>query len=120
MRVNSACARAPDVTHIQRTEKYAKEALGLIEQELGGDNIALTLGYVGMIHSNFPVNAVYQWSRGPEEVILNVKLAEKFKISDEELKNRLQRRPVALLRPTIGRIRRAALLIKCKLKFHVL
>ena len=82
--------RAPDGTHIQRTEKYAKEALGLIADELGRENIALTLGYVGMIHSNFPVNAVYQWSRGPEEVIMNVKLAEKFKISDEELKNRLR------------------------------
>jgi multidrug efflux pump subunit AcrB len=82
--------RAPDGTHIQRTEKYAIEALGLIEEELGRNNIALTLGYVGMIHSNFPVNAVYQWSRGPEEVILNVKLAEEFKVGDEELKNRLR------------------------------
>lgn len=82
--------RAPDGTHIQRTEKYAKEALDLIADELGRENIALTLGYVGMIHSNFPVNAVYQWSRGPEEVIMNVKLAEGFAISDEALKNRLR------------------------------
>ncbi|MDX1926446.1 MAG: efflux RND transporter permease subunit [Pirellulaceae bacterium] len=82
--------RAPDGTHIQRTEKYAKDALDLIADELGRENIALTLGYVGMIHSNFPVNAVYQWSRGPEEVIMNVKLAEGFAISDEALKNRLR------------------------------
>ncbi len=82
--------RAPDGTHIQRTEKYAQQALGLIEEELGRENIELTLGYVGMIHSNFPVNAVYQWSRGPEEVILNVKLASSFKIGDEELKRRLR------------------------------
>ena len=27
-----------------------------------------------MIHSNFPINAVYQWSRGPEEAILYVDL----------------------------------------------
>ena len=33
---------------------------------------------------------VYQWSRGPEEVIMNVKLAENFKVSDEELKKRLR------------------------------
>ena len=38
--------------------------------------ITLTLGYVGMIHINFPVNAVYQWSRGPEEAILYVDLRD--------------------------------------------
>ena len=46
----------------------------MIDQEVGAENVDLTLGYVGMIHSNFPVNAVYQWSRGPEEVILYVAL----------------------------------------------
>lgn len=62
--------RAPDGTHIERSEEYAKRALALVAQELGEENIDLTLGYVGMIHSNYPVNAVYQWSRGPEEAIL--------------------------------------------------
>ena len=51
-----------------------------------------TLGYVGMIHSNFPVNAVYQWSRGPEEVILYVGLNKRLGIRDEELKERLRKR----------------------------
>src|SRR5690606_37672731 len=45
-----------------------------------------------MIHSNFPVNAVYQWSRGPEEVILYVDLNDALAISDEELKSRLRQR----------------------------
>lgn len=45
-----------------------------------------------MIHSNFPVNAVYQWSRGPEEVLLYVDLNDDLKISDNELKERLRER----------------------------
>lgn len=84
--------RAPDGTHIERTEALAKQALALIDQELGAENVELTLGYVGMIHSNFPVNAVYQWSRGPEEVILYVDLNDDLAISDEELKSRLRQR----------------------------
>ena len=84
--------RAPDGTHISRTEQYAKQALQLIDEEVGAQNVDLTLGYVGMIHSNFPVNAVYQWSRGPEEVILYVGLNEQFGIRDEELKERLRKR----------------------------
>ena len=53
----------------------------LVEQEVGAENVDLTLGYVGMIHSNFPVNAVYQWSRGPEEAILYVDLNERLRHS---------------------------------------
>ena len=52
----------------------------------------LSLGYVGMIHSNFPINAVYQWSRGPEEAILYVALNERLGLSDEALKERLRGR----------------------------
>ena len=89
--------RAPDGTHIARTEQYAKQALQLIDEEVGARNVELTLGYVGMIHSNFPVNAVYQWSRGPEEVILYVALNKQLGIRDEELKERLRKRlPTAM------------------------
>jgi multidrug efflux pump subunit AcrB len=84
--------RAPDGTHIAHTEQLAKEALRQVEEELGPGSVELTLGYVGMIHSNFPVNAVYQWSRGPEEAILYVDLNDDLDISDDELKERLRKR----------------------------
>lgn len=84
--------RAPDGTHIEKSEALAKQALRFIGEELGSENIALTLGYVGMIHSNFPVNAVYQWSRGPEEAILYVDLSDKLRLSDEVLKGRVRER----------------------------
>lgn len=84
--------RAPDGTHIEKSEALAKQALRLIGDELGQDNIDLTLGYVGMIHSNFPVNAVYQWSRGPEEAILYIDLREGLQLPDEALKERVRNR----------------------------
>ncbi|XZE20720.1 efflux RND transporter permease subunit [Pirellulaceae bacterium SH449] len=84
--------RAPDGTHIEKSEALAKQALRIIGDELGQDNIELTLGYVGMIHSNFPVNAVYQWSRGPEEAILYVDLSEKLHLPDEQMKERVRER----------------------------
>jgi multidrug efflux pump subunit AcrB len=84
--------RAPDGTHIEKSESLAKQALQIISDELGAENIELTLGYVGMIHSNFPVNAVYQWSRGPEEAILYVDLSDRLHLPDEQLKERLRDR----------------------------
>ena len=84
--------RAPDGTHIEKSEALAKQALQIIGDELGPASIELTLGYVGMIHSNFPVNAVYQWSRGPEEAILNIGLSEGLQLSDEVMKERVRER----------------------------
>jgi multidrug efflux pump subunit AcrB len=84
--------RAPDGTHIGRSEEYAKSALQLIEDEVGAENVDLTLGYVGAIHSSYPINGVYQWSRGPEEAILYVDLDDESGIEVEELKETLRER----------------------------
>jgi multidrug efflux pump subunit AcrB len=82
--------RAADGTHIAKSEEIAKQALAIVAQEVGKGNIELSLGYVGMIHSNFPVNAVYQWSRGPEEAILYVDLKDEAGIDVEQLKETLR------------------------------
>jgi multidrug efflux pump subunit AcrB len=89
--------RAPDGTHIARAERYALDVIDLVKQEVGEENVALTLGYVGMIHSNFPVNAVYQWSRGPEEAILYIDLHKHGGISVEVLKERLRAKMAAAM-----------------------
>jgi multidrug efflux pump subunit AcrB len=84
--------RAPDGTHIEKSEALAKQTLKIISEVLGPENVELTLGYVGMIHSNFPVNAVYQWSRGPEEAILYVDLNKDIRLSDETIKEKVRER----------------------------
>ncbi|MHB8900172.1 MAG: efflux RND transporter permease subunit [Thermoguttaceae bacterium] len=84
--------RAPDGTHIGRSEEYAKAALRLIEDQVGAGNVDLTLGYVGAIHSSYPINGVYQWSRGPEEAILYVDLNDESRIELEQLKEDLRTR----------------------------
>jgi multidrug efflux pump subunit AcrB len=84
--------RAQDGTHIAKSEALAKQALAIVSDELSPENIKLTLGYVGMIPSTFPVNAVYQWSRGPEEAILYVDLNDKLNLSDEVMKERVRKR----------------------------
>jgi len=89
--------RAPDGTHIGKSEQYALAVLDLIDDDVGRDNVDMTLGYVGMIHSNFPVNAVYQWSRGPEEAILYVDLNDRAGIDVEALKERLRSQVAARL-----------------------
>jgi multidrug efflux pump subunit AcrB len=82
--------RAPDGTHIGRSEQIALKALDMIRQAVGAENVDLTLGYVGTIPSSYPINAVFQWTRGPEEAILWVGLKRQSGIDVEELKNELR------------------------------
>jgi multidrug efflux pump subunit AcrB len=84
--------RAPTGTRIERTEELAKAALGVIEKQVGRAELAISVGYVGNIPSSYPINAIYQWTGGPEEVVLRVALREGSKISVEELKARLRAR----------------------------
>ncbi|MEX0675590.1 MAG: efflux RND transporter permease subunit [Pirellulales bacterium] len=83
--------RAPDGTHFERTEKYALDVLKVIDEKVGRENIDITLGYVGMIPSTYPINAVYQWSRGPEEALLRIAFKEDAGIRVDELKEELRR-----------------------------
>lgn len=83
--------RAADGTHIERTEALALQTLDLVKERVGKDNVALTLGYVGTIPPSFPINAVYQWSRGPEEAILRIALKPHSGISTEAMKEDLRR-----------------------------
>lgn len=83
--------RAPDGTHIDRTEKTALEILDTVKQKVGEKNVAMTLGYIGTVPASFPINSVYHFSRGPEEGLLRIALKPKSGISTEAMKEELRR-----------------------------
>jgi multidrug efflux pump subunit AcrB len=83
--------RAPDGTHFDTTEQYALGILDAVGEHVGPQNIAITLGYVGTIPSSFPINGVYQWSRGPEEGILRIALRPHSGVDTEAAKDELRR-----------------------------
>ena len=64
--------RAPAGTRFEETEKLAIAALEQVNKEVGRDNVEISLGYVGLIPSSYPINTIYQWTGGPEEAILRV------------------------------------------------
>ncbi len=82
--------RAADGTHIDTTERLAQAVLKSIEESVGPENVALTLGYVGTVPASFPINSVYQFSRGPEEAILRVSLKKGSGIAVEPMKEALR------------------------------
>jgi multidrug efflux pump subunit AcrB len=82
--------KAPSGTRIERTEELAQEAIRLIKEELGADNVTATVGYIGTTPTNYPVQASYQWTSGPEECLLKVSLAPEAGFRIEQQKERLR------------------------------
>jgi multidrug efflux pump subunit AcrB len=82
--------RAPDGTRYEKTEQLALAALSQIEKEVGKDGVETSVGYVGLLPSTYPINAIFQWTGGPEEAILRVALKEGSKANIEQLKERLR------------------------------
>jgi multidrug efflux pump subunit AcrB len=83
--------KAPAGTRIESTEKIVRETLDVIGEETGGA-VDLSVGYVGLIPSSYPINAIYQWTGGPEEAFLRVALKHGARVDVEALKRRLRER----------------------------
>ncbi|HUG66316.1 MAG TPA: efflux RND transporter periplasmic adaptor subunit [Pirellulaceae bacterium] len=82
--------RAPDGTHLGRSEQIALRVIDTVKQEVGPENVHLTLAYVGTNPSSYPINAVFHWSRGPEETVLWVDLKDGADIDVAAAQERLR------------------------------
>jgi multidrug efflux pump subunit AcrB len=82
--------RAATGTRIERTEELTVAMLDLIKKKVGPDNVAISVGYVGLIPSTYPINAIYLWMSGPEEAVLRVALKPGSGFRVEELKQQLR------------------------------
>ncbi len=83
--------RAPTGTQINRTEAVALQVFDLIKQEVGPQNLEITLAFLGVHGASYPINFIYLWNGGPEEGVLQVQLKPGASIKMEELKERLRK-----------------------------
>jgi multidrug efflux pump subunit AcrB len=81
---------APDGTRVGVTEEMARRLLDTIQREAGAGNIALTLSYVGTQGSSYPINAIFLWTNGPHEAVMNVGLRPGASISLRDLEEKLR------------------------------
>ena len=82
--------RAPDGTDIDRTEQIVLKALKVVGDAAGANNVETSLGYLGTIGSSYPINAVFQWMRGPEDAVMWVALKRESGIQIEQFKETLR------------------------------
>src|SRR6266571_5267436 len=89
--------RAPTGTHVDGTEAIALQALDIIKNEVGAQNVEITLGFVGVHASSYPINLIYLWNGGSEEGVVQVQLKRGTPIRIEALKERLRKKFAAQL-----------------------
>jgi multidrug efflux pump subunit AcrB len=83
---------APDGTRVAVTEDLVRRVLSAIDDEAGASNLNLSLGYVGTQGSSYPINAVFLWTSGPQQAIINVALKPGSGIALRDLEERLRNR----------------------------
>jgi multidrug efflux pump subunit AcrB len=78
--------RAPAGTKFESTERLATDVLDEIKSAAGPDNVGITLGYVGVQPSSYPINTIFLWTGGSHEGVLQVALrpASGIRLTDFE------------------------------------
>jgi multidrug efflux pump subunit AcrB len=66
--------RAPAGTKFESTERLGRDVLDVIRETAGPENVDITLGYVGVQPSSYPINTIFLWTSGSHEGVLQVAL----------------------------------------------
>jgi multidrug efflux pump subunit AcrB len=83
---------APDGTRVAVTEDMVKRVLASIRDVAGDKNLDLSLGYVGTQGSSYPINAVFLWTSGPQQAIINVGLKQDSSLKLADLEEQLRKK----------------------------
>lgn len=66
--------KAPAGTKFEATEQLGRAVLDEIASAAGPGNVDITLGYVGVQPSSYPINTIFLWTGGSHEGVLQVAL----------------------------------------------
>ena len=78
---------------IERTEEAVISIIHLIEEIVGKENVGITSAFVGMTPSSYGTNTLYIFNSGPQEAILQVNLADDYKVASlDRLKDEIRKK----------------------------
>ena len=83
--------RAPAGTKFEATEELGRDVLEVIRDIVGPTGVDITLGYVGVQPSSYPINTIFLWTGGSHEGVLQVALRPDVAMSSDEVHERLRK-----------------------------
>jgi multidrug efflux pump subunit AcrB len=84
--------RAPDGTRLERTEAVVIKTLHMLNDMVGRKNIQVTSAMIGQHPSSFSTSPIYLFMAGPQEAVLQVNLAEDYKVNLDDFKEKFRAR----------------------------
>jgi multidrug efflux pump subunit AcrB len=84
--------RAPTGTRIERTEVMTLQALDIIRNTVGPQNVEIESDFVGVQPASYPVNTIFLFTSGPQEAVMLVALKPTATLRGDALKEELRRR----------------------------
>lgn len=81
--------REPDGTRLEVTERTTKSVLDIIDATVH-HHVSITSAYVGLVPSNFGTSNLYIFNSGTHESVIQVNLAEDYKVKMEDLKEEIR------------------------------
>src|SRR5689334_11602674 len=81
---------APAGTKFESTERLGRDVLDVIRDTAGADNVDITLGYVGVQPSSYPINTIFLWTSGSHEGVLQVALKRDAPLRLADFQERLR------------------------------
>jgi multidrug efflux pump subunit AcrB len=82
--------RAPAGTKFEMTEQLGRSVLDAIRDTAGAGQVDITLGYVGVQPSSYPINTIFLWTGGSHEGVLQVALRRDARIDLARLREQLR------------------------------
>jgi multidrug efflux pump subunit AcrB len=83
--------RAPAGTKFESTERLGRDVLDVIRDEAGPNHVDITLGYIGVQPSSYPINTIFLWTGGSHEGVLQVALSPDTPFGLEDFQEKLRR-----------------------------
>ncbi len=81
--------REPNGTRLEITERTVKGILGIIDSTVDG-HVSITSAFVGTVSPNYGHSNLYVFNSGSHEAVLQVELAEGYKVNMDELKDKIR------------------------------
>jgi multidrug efflux pump subunit AcrB len=79
-------------TKFESTERLADDVLEEIKRVAGPEHVEMTLGYVGVQPSSYPINTIFLWTGGSHEGVLQVAFTPDFTRPVADIEEDLRRR----------------------------
>ncbi len=82
--------RAPAGTRLRISEEITREALKVVKDVAGPENVEISVAYVGVTAPTYTVNAIFLWTGGTDQAVMRISLRRDSGLRVAEVRERLR------------------------------